>query len=81
MKFSDVVNTVLADRFQPFRIHLEGGRSLEVRDSSSVYVGRSRLTLSTFFMDIPDAEGPWFDIPLSQIESLEPIPIENRTKR
>ena len=60
--------------FRPFRIHLSDGRSLEVRHSELVLVGRR--TAYVFFPS-PHRPPPTFDdyqvVALRQITTLEPL--------
>jgi len=74
MRPHDIVTEIFAEPFRPFRIHLASGRTFDVRHPEVVQLGRSTLTLFTPMVDIPDAEGPWYKISLTLIESIEPIP-------
>lgn len=68
-----VIRRVLAEPFQPFRVRTTDGRAVDVCDDGAAYLGATRLPLSTMWLDIPDAKGPWYHIPFTLIESIDTI--------
>jgi hypothetical protein len=47
MNRKDILGLLIASPFEPFRIHLTGGKTFDVKDPDSAFVGPTRLTLIT----------------------------------
>lgn len=71
----EIVEQVFVEPFRPFRIHTVSGRMFDIRRPDEVYVGVTRLTISTLFADSKDAVGPWYHLPLDSIETIEPLDV------
>lgn len=69
----EVVRLVLAEPFQPFRIHMASGRTFEVRHPEMVQVGRSIMTVYTAPDTNPDGPERWEKISYMLIESIAPL--------
>ena len=68
-----VMDIVLAEPFQPFRIHMASGRSFEVRHPEFVQMGRSTLTIYSPPESDPNGPQRWERVSLLLIESLAPL--------
>jgi hypothetical protein len=72
MRADDILTLVHAVPFRAFRIHLNGGKSYDIRHPEMVRVGRS--TLHIFFADRPESPYERFEIvSLLLVERIEPI--------
>jgi hypothetical protein len=60
--------------FRPFCVRTTDGRLIEIRHPEDAAVGKSSLAIWTVLVDIPGVKGPWHDVPLIQIESIEILP-------
>jgi len=66
-----LLDYMTAEPFRPFRINTVGGRSFAIRYPEAIGLGRSSLSLSAWLADRPDAKGQWYDLPLTQVKSIE----------
>ena len=69
----EVMRHVLAEPFEPFRIHTASGRTFEVRHPEFVQVGRNTMTV--YSPPETDPEGPerWEKLSFMLIESIAPL--------
>ncbi len=69
----EVIQHVLAEPFQPFRIHLASGRTVEIRHPEFVQVGRTTMTV--YAPPENDSDGPerWEKLSYVLIESIAPL--------
>lgn len=69
-----VLDHIVAEPFRPFRIRTSGGRTFDVRNPEAAGVGLTTVVLSVPLSgDIPDAKGAWYSIPLTSVETIEPL--------
>jgi hypothetical protein len=73
LSFVKIMEHVFAERFHPYRIRTDDGRSFDIRMPGLVLLGRDVLTLSTTFTDFPDVKKPYHDIPLTSVVAIEPL--------
>lgn len=73
MTFNEMDRRGFPEPFSPIRIQTTNGRTFEVRNVHDVLIGRSKLTLSALDIEIPDAKGPWYHLPFSSIQLIEPL--------
>jgi hypothetical protein len=72
--FREIARYVAAEPFRPFRIQMVGGRTFEIRHPEMVQVGKTTMTIFTFFSDDPkEAEERQIEVSLLLIESIEPL--------
>lgn len=71
----EVIRHVLAEPFQPFRIHTASGRTFEIRHPEFVQVGRSVMTI--YAPPEGNADGPerWEKLSYMLIESIAPLDV------
>ena len=69
----EVIRHVLAEPFQPFRLHTARGRTFEVRHPEFVQVGRSTMTIYAPPENDPDGPERWEKISYMLIESIAPL--------
>ena len=69
----EVIRHVLADSFEPFRIHMESGRTFEVRHPEFVQVGRSTMRVYAPPENDPNGPEQWEKLPYLLIESIAPL--------
>jgi hypothetical protein len=74
ISYQKIGSYVTAEPFRPFRITLTSGRTFEIRHPEMVQVGRSTMTIFTFFSDEPDeAKERQVEVSLLLTESIEPL--------
>lgn len=73
----DIITTVFAEPFRPFRINMASGKSYEIRHPEVVQVGKSNLTIFTPLVEGEEGDygQPWKKVSLMLIESVEPLDI------
>ncbi len=65
-----VLGYVKAEPFRPFRIHLAGGRTFDVRHPEMIKVLRSSILIFKTPGDTPDIPDEWESISLMLTESI-----------
>ena len=68
-----IIEHVLAEPFQPFRVHTASGRTFEVRHPEYVQVGKSTMTLYGPPENDPNGPDRWEKISCMLIESIAPL--------
>jgi len=71
----ELARIVLAEPFQPFRIHTASGRTFDVRHPEFVQVGRSVMTIYTPPEGNPDGPERWERLSYMLIESLAQLDV------
>ena len=69
----EVIAQVLAEPFQPFRIHMASGRIFEIRHPEFVQVGRTIMTVYAPPEDAPNGPERWEKLSYMLIESIAPL--------
>ena len=65
---------VHAEPFRPFRVTLVSGRKIEIRHPEMIQLGRSTMTIFTYWSDEPeDAKEQKIEVSLLLTESVEPL--------
>ncbi len=73
--FRKIVEHVLAEPFQPFRIHMASGRIFEVRHPDMVGVGKSTMIVYAPPENDPDGPVRWEKIPYTLIDLIAPMKV------
>ena len=72
--FREIARYIGAEPFRPFRIQMAGGRTFEIRHPEMVKLGKTTLTIFTFFSDDPkETEERQIEVSLLLTESIEPL--------
>jgi hypothetical protein len=70
---------VHAEPFRPFRITLNGGRTLDIRRPEMVQLGRTTMTIFTFLSNEPEeTKEHQVEVSLLLTESVEPLDTATR---
>ena len=69
----EVVEHVLAEPFQAFRIHMASGRTFEVRHPEMAKVGKGAMIVYAPPENDPDGPERWEKISYMLIESIAPL--------
>jgi hypothetical protein len=70
----EVLEHVLAEPFQPFRIHTASGRTFEVRHPEMAKVGRSTMIVYAPPENEPNGPEHWEKLSFMLLESIAPLP-------
>ncbi len=73
MTSQEVLNSLRAQPFRPFRIRMNSGRTFDIRHPEMVRVGKRDVLIFTFVSDSPDVYDRWENLSLVLIESLSPL--------
>lgn len=80
IKPREIINTVLAEPFRPFRVNMVSGKSYEIKHPEVAGVGKTALTIFTPMLedDLDDdvvtvGDGLWIKVSYLMIESVEPL--------
>jgi len=66
----EILSSIHAQPFRPFRIRMNSGRTFDIRHPEMVRVARDCLILFTFISDNPNVVDHWETIPLLLMESI-----------
>jgi hypothetical protein len=69
----DVLIHILAEPFQPFRLHTASGRTFEVRHPEFVTVGRNTMMVYAPPENAPEGPERWERLSYMLIESISPL--------
>lgn len=73
MNRKDILDLLEANPFEPFRLHLTGGKTFDITDPDSAFVGPTRLTLITTLPGSRHEEERIDFIGLLHIVGIEPL--------
>lgn len=74
ISFKLLAKYVGAEPFRPFRITTASGRTFEIRHPEMIQLGRSTMTIFTFFSDEPEeTKERQVEVSLLLTESVEPL--------
>ena len=74
MTFQRIIKYIGAEPFRPFRISMASGKVFEIRHPEMVQVGKTTLTVFTYFSDDADeAKEREHEVSLLLIESIESL--------
>jgi hypothetical protein len=79
MRYDDLLVWLRAAPFQPFRIHLNSGRTYEIRHPEMLRVGRSSVNIYSFAGDPSDPYERMEMVSLLLIERIEPVELAVRS--
>ncbi len=79
MRPDDLLTWLRAAPFRPFRIHLNSGKSYEIRHPEMLKVGRSSINVFWYAGDPQDPYERMEMVSLLLIERIEPLEIPART--
>jgi hypothetical protein len=68
-----VLDSVTAEPFRPFRVHMASGRRLDVGHPEMILVGRSSVTVRIRPEGDSEQAERWQDVSLILLESIEPL--------
>jgi len=69
----EILNTLKAQPFRPFRITMNSGRTFDIRHPEMVRLGKRDLLIFTFVSDSPEVYDRWEHVSLLLVESLAPL--------
>lgn len=69
--FRKMLDYIVAEPFRPFRIKLACGQTFEIRYPESIYVGVKSVEM--FLAAGEEQHEKWHRVPLSQVQTLEPL--------
>jgi len=68
--FNKIDEYGFAETFRPFQIRMAGGQAIDIRHPDMFLVGKTSIRVYTSTTDDNDR---WHEIPLEQIEIVEPL--------
>lgn len=70
---NEIVSYLKAEPFRPFRIHIAGGATFDVRHPEMARVGQTSMILFTFVSDNPEIFDRWDTVSLVLMERVSQL--------